>query len=180
MVLKGCWRLRSFVSRNQPMLFANAPRCVIIGFALMMPLPNNSLIEDLQKTIEELRSAKAIKIADMKRNPIYSENTHQGIYAITNPDDLEVVYIGKTNDGTKENGVADRIYGHCESGSDLRTALDLGPKQLEQYIVRTLPICDAARRGLSELYGIAIYGPRGNRYGRRGVITDLDEHTPPA
>jgi hypothetical protein len=150
----------------------------MIGFTLMMPTPDRSLIEDLEQAIEDLRRAKPIKIVDIKYDPNYSENTHQGIYAITDPEDLEVVYIGKTNDGTKENGVADRIWGHCAKGSDLQTALGIGPNQIEQHVVRTVPISDPARRGLSELYGIAIYRPKGNRYGRKGVIADLDERTP--
>jgi hypothetical protein len=143
-----------------------------------MPTPDRSLIEDLEKTIGDLRGAKPIKIEDIKCDPNYSKNTDQGIYAITDPDDLEVVYIGKMNDSTKENGVADRIWSHCAKGSDLQTALGIGPDQIEHHVVRTIPICDPTQRGLSELYGIAIYRPRGNRYGRRGVTTDLDERTP--
>jgi hypothetical protein len=76
--------------------------------------------------------------------------------------------------------VADRIWGHCAKGSDLQNSLSIGPADLEDYYVQTIQIDDPAYRGLSELYGIAIYAPAGNRYGHKGISTDLDDRMPTA
>ena len=145
----------------------------------MLP-PDPTRIKTLNGTIDALRAAPRHRVKDFKQDPIYSQNTHQGIYVITDPTDESVVYVGKTNSGTKEKGVADRIHGHSARGSDLQIALGISPKDFDDYNVRTIQINNPDERGLAELYGIAVYAPKGNRYGYRGISTDLDERTPTA
>jgi hypothetical protein len=51
--------------------------------SFIMESPNISHIESLKGTIERLCKAKPYRIGDFKKVPVYNENTHQGIYAIT-------------------------------------------------------------------------------------------------
>jgi hypothetical protein len=140
--------------------------------------PDQSHIENLAKIVKALSQAPSYRVRDFKLDPTYSQNTHQGIYAITNAEDGSVIYVGKTNDGTKEKGVADRIWGHSAKGSDLQSALGITQEEFDSCKIQTIPIGDSGERGLVELYGIAIYAPKGNRYGHRGIATDLDDRTP--
>ena len=141
----------------------------------MMQLPNRNHIDDLEKTLAKLFDSTPHKIKDFVKDPLHSQNAHQGIYAITDPTDQEVVYIGKTNDGTVEKGVADRVCGHTQKNSSLQESLGIDPGTLKTYHVRTIAIPEPGDRGLAELYGIAVCAPRGNRYGYRGVSIDLDD-----
>ena len=143
-----------------------------------MKPPDQTHIDKLQQNLDDLWNARPHKMGDIKVEPFRSQNTHQGVYVITDPDDNEVVYIGKTNGGTKEKGVADRIWGHCDKGSDIQNSLGIGPQEMKNYNVRTKPFSEPKERGLTELYGIAVCGPRGNRFGHGGKTNNLDGPSP--
>lgn len=111
-----------------------------------MKTPNPSDISKLSDTLERLRSQPSRRMRDFKEDrSVYDQTTHQGIYAITDPEDENVVYIGKTNSGTKEKGVADRIWGHLAKGSDLQSSLGIDTSTLGDYNVRTIEMPEPAR-----------------------------------
>ncbi len=120
-------------------------------------------------------SAEPHKIGDLKKDPLYSQHTHQGINAIFEPQGNEPVYIGKTNDGDKGKGLADRIWDHASKNSELQRALGVQMEQFREFQVRTMGIDEPIQRGLAELYGIAIHKPRANKVANLAAIPIYDE-----
>ena len=132
-------------------------------------------IESMETEVNSLWSAKAYPIDEFIRNPIYGNFCFQGIYVISDIEDVEPVYIGKTNDGTKENGLADRIYSHARKDSELQMALRINKSIFCKHLVRAIPIADPITRGLTELYAIAIHRPKANKVARLQAIPNYDE-----
>jgi hypothetical protein len=95
---------------------------------------------------------------------LYARFKHrQGIYFILRNEDLNsVVYIGRTGDGDKENGLADRLWGHLESNSYLRQRLQTENINLDGCFVVTLEVSDRVRRIQLEHLAIGIFAPRAN------------------
>jgi hypothetical protein len=129
----------------------------------MLAAPDPEHVRYLAEALTELLAAPPHRVADLKRNPLYSQFTFQGVYAISSPDDSCVLYIGKTNDGVKERGLADRIWGHAETGSALQSSLCIERAAFSDLLVRAIRIDDSAPRGYLEHYAIAVLRPGGNR-----------------
>jgi|GEM_PF-4579177 len=87
----------------------------------------------------------------------------QGIYFVLQNEGVDsVVYIGRTGDGDKENGLADRLWGHLESNSSVRQKLQSENINLDDCFVVTLEIADRVRRIQLEHLAIGIFAPRAN------------------
>jgi hypothetical protein len=91
-------------------------------------LPNHLslLYEIFDHYVEPLRNASRYLMRDFVISPAltaYIElSSKQGVYLIESPQGSPI-YIGRTHDGVKEKGLADRIYTHAK-GRD-SNALDL-------------------------------------------------------
>ena len=96
----------------------------------------------------------------LSRNVKNDDFANQGIYAITDPEDEHVVYIGKTN--KKKDGIRGRIRSHAGRGRRLQKKLGVSPEVFGKYNVRAHTITDPSIRGAAELYGIATHMPKGN------------------
>src|ERR1043166_3976850 len=99
--------------------------------------PEASHINALQSELDHLGKAPAHQIGDFITNPLYVQHTFQGIYAICDIDD-HLVYVGKTNDGTKEKGLADRICSHASNDSELQRALGVTQDIFKRHTVRVV------------------------------------------
>lgn len=120
----------------------------------------------LDSELDRLRNAPSYSIGEFVQNPLYERHTFQGVYSITRPDTGETIYIGKTNNGTTERGLADRIDGHISSDPKLMETLCINKDTLKNYRVRAIQIDDPELRGLVEWYCIALYRPIAIRFGR--------------
>jgi len=139
---------------------------------------NKEHIKKLNNLYNNLFKIKPYKMKDFKSpargkySNAYNENKIQGIYAITDPDDKIIIYIGKTNDGTKENGIADRLLVHSKNSYELnryRSANSI----LDEYNVRTIEVKDSYFRGYAELYGIAVFSPKANIVSKKQIKNKL-------
>lgn len=137
--------------------------------------PDPHHIKTLLAEIGRLWNAPCHRIVDFIKNPVYANHTFQGIYVVSDPDDNEPIYIGKTNDGDKEKGLADRICGHAAKGSELQNALGIDQTMFERYRVRAVRIDDPVQRGLTELYGISVYRSKANKVARLQALPSYDE-----
>src|SRR5258707_14640319 len=87
----------------------------------------------------------------------------QGIYFILKTPKLEdVVYIGRTSDGKKERGLADRLWGDLSSCSTVRRRLQEKKIILDDCFVVALEVSDFNRRIQLEHLAIGIFTPIGN------------------
>lgn len=137
--------------------------------------PNQKDVAAMQATLEQLWKVPVHRVSSFIINPLYDQHTFQGIYAVSDPDDKQIVYIGKTNNGTKEKGLVDRICGHAANHSQLQIALGVDRKTFKQYQIRAIKVDDPIHRGLTEFYGIAIFHPKANRVARMQALPDYDD-----
>jgi hypothetical protein len=131
-----------------------------------MKIDNLDHIRFLQNYSEKLINSDPFKISNFITGELYDRHCFQGVYAISDPDDKTVVYIGKTDDGIVENGLADRIHGHSSSNSTLQKALGVNAVSFRDFLVRSICVDDPVQRGYIEYYAIAIYRPKANKVGR--------------
>jgi hypothetical protein len=121
-------------------------------------------LQRLMAAIDKLQAQPPLRVSEIIVDPLYSQWRHQGIYEIREPDDKQIVYVGKTKGAC--DGVAQRIWDHAHGqsgGSDLVNTLQVTRQTFADYRVRSIPIPDARFRGLAELFGIAFFDPKGNR-----------------
>jgi hypothetical protein len=126
--------------------------------SLMKFTPDHQFRNKIENAIAALLSSDPCQIRDFVAG-IYKDCREQGIYAITNPGDYEIVYIGKTN--RRKDGIGGRVRQHASKKRNLQKKLKVDG--INDYYVRVHPIADASIRGAAELYAIAVYMPKGNR-----------------
>jgi hypothetical protein len=114
----------------------------------------------IQKEFNTLLSGTPCLIDKFLSGEVKDDTFPQGIYAITDPEDEHVVYIGKTN--KNKDGIRGRVRSHAGKGRRLLKKLGVTPEVFRKYNVRALAITDASIRGAAELYGIAVHMPKGN------------------
>ena len=86
----------------------------------------------------------------------------QGVYVISDPDDAEVVYVGRTIKALE--GLRQRIRDHIKNSepSDLNQKLGGDRDLAANHNVRVLPISDADERRLTEAFATGVLNPKFN------------------
>jgi hypothetical protein len=74
-----------------------------------------------------------------------------------------VVYIGMTNDGTKEGGLADRLYGLDSPRESTHRKLAEKGVSVRDCLVYVIEINETETRKVAKANGIAFFDPIGNR-----------------
>ena len=119
-------------------------------------------ISILQRSLLELISSRAFTIQDILREKPPRFNV-KGVYAISTPDDSEIVYVGQT-----AKSVIDRLVDHrsIDTKSDLKGILTLSPdypKQIDNYLVRCVEVPDVHDRIFLENFSISVLQPSFNK-----------------
>jgi hypothetical protein len=131
------------------------------GKASAMKFPFHPQFQQAQKEVEALLSKDPYMVGDFVDKEEYKKYQKQGIYVFTDPEDKEIVYIGKSISHWR--GVGGRARHHERPWRSLQKKLEVDPESFRNYHVRVHEIEDPLIRGTSELYGIAVYVPLGNR-----------------
>ncbi len=127
-----------------------------------MKFPCHPDFTQIQKEIEALLSKIPYRVRDFVDKEEYKKYPKHGIYAFTDPEDKKIVYIGKSF--RHKRGVGGRARHHTRPGRSLqKKKLEVDLESFRNYHVRVHEIEDPFIRGASELYGIAVYAPEGNR-----------------
>lgn len=134
---------------------------LVHGKASAMKFPFHPQFQQAQKEVEALLSKDPYMVGDFVDKEEYKKYPKQGIYVFTDPEDKEIVYIGKSISHWR--GVGGRARHHERPWRSLQKKLEVDPESFRNYHVRVHEIEDPLIRGTSELYGIAVYVPLGNR-----------------
>jgi hypothetical protein len=94
------------------------------------------LTANIERAIDALLPSEACRIGNFVKSGKYKECVEQGIYAITDPGDDKIVYIGKTN--TRKGGVGRRVRQHVSKGRTLQKKLKVDG--INDYHVRVHPM----------------------------------------
>jgi hypothetical protein len=108
---------------------------------------------------EELLSKTPEKMIDaVKRYP-----KRHGVYAISDPEDTEIVYVGMSKRGV--DGVGQRIFDHLmnSGSSDLKIMIGGDKKKAEQYFVRIIEEDDYISRRNLEAVATGTLSPKFNK-----------------
>ena len=122
-------------------------------------------IEKWKEKLEELLSKKAELISNVSKN----KNIHElGVYAISRPDDSEIIYVGKTKTKTIQGRMYDHLkHKHGDTDSDLANMVlkrrHKYPQDYSNYLVRYLPLEDTRDRMRFEMFAISILNPDLNK-----------------
>ena len=122
-------------------------------------------IEKWEEKLEELLLKKAELISNVAKN----KNIHElGVYAISKPDDSEIIYVGKTKTKTIQGRMYDHLkHKHGDTDSDLANMVlkrkHLYPQDYPNYLVRYLPLEDSRDRMRFEMFTISILNPDLNK-----------------
>lgn len=89
--------------------------------------------------------------------------TGHGVYVITDPDDNEIVYVGRSI--SARDGLGQRIYDHIynSESSDLNQKLGGDRELTKRHLIRIVELPDFDIRRFAEHFGIAILQPKLNR-----------------
>ena len=99
-------------------------------------------LPEIRKELEELLSKTPQKVGDFVKSGNYKTPGKQRIYAFTDPDDKEIVYIGMSTN--HKNGVGGRARHHERKGRSLQAKkLKVTQEIFRTYNVRIHPIVDA-------------------------------------
>jgi hypothetical protein len=127
-----------------------------------MKFPFHPNFQSIEHEIQTLLSKTPYKVGVFVDEKEYMKYPKHGIYAFTDPDDKELVYIGKSI--SHRRGVGGRARHHARPGRSLqKKKLKIDEESFRNYHVRVHEIEDPFVRGAAELYGIAVYAPKGNR-----------------
>jgi len=120
-------------------------------------------ISEFHTQLCELLSKGALSIHNIiKKKP--SQFNVEGVYAISTPDDREIVYVGKT----LTKSVIGRLSDHrsIDTKSDLKGMLKLFsdyPQEIDHYLVRCVEVADPRKRTYFEHFSISILQPPFNK-----------------
>lgn len=109
--------------------------------------------------LEKLLSSKPERINDaIKRYP-----TRHGVYAISDPEDFELIYVGMSKTG--KEGVSERLWDHLNDreAAVLKSMVGGDKKKAEQYFVRIIEEDDYITRRNLEALAIGALSPRYNK-----------------
>ena len=111
----------------------------------------SQLEELLSKDFETMKDA-------VKRYP-----TRHGVYAISNPNDDEIVYVGMSK--TAKDGVGQRLSDHLNNkeAATLKSMAGGDKKKAEEYCVRILEEDAFITRRNLEAFAIGVLSPRFNK-----------------
>ena len=94
-----------------------------------------------------------------------------GVYAISYPDDSQIVYIGKTKTKTIHGRMKDHLqHKHLDTDSDLANMVlrrKLLPQDYENYLVRYVALDEPRDRMRFEMFSISILNPQLNKDGNK-------------
>jgi hypothetical protein len=127
----------------------------------MAKFSTSSHLPKIINEVESLLSGTSYNVRDFVENRVYEKFPEQGMYAFTDPDDEEVVYIGKSM--KHRRGVGGRARHHARPGGSLQRKLGVNQDRFYEYNVRVRPISDSLICGAAEVYGIAVYMPKANK-----------------
>lgn len=85
----------------------------------------------------------------------------QGVYVIRDHQG-DIVYIGIAGSGSKEGGLADRLWSHIAPTSALRRRLEKQGLTLDDCTVAVYEEDNSKKRRRAEMYGIAVCDPPAN------------------
>jgi hypothetical protein len=123
----------------------------------------NPEILEHKERLSELFAARGFTFNNILKNKPSQFNV-KGVYAISTPNDGEVVYVGKT----LTKSVIGRLSDHrsiCTT-SDLKGMLKLFPnypQEINNYVVRCIQIDDPRRRTFVEYFIISAIQPAFNK-----------------
>jgi hypothetical protein len=104
-----------------------------------------------------------LKGARGERTRLYKRlENKQGVYVILHPKTEKVLYAGRTADGKKEAGLADRLWGHLYTDPALRLRLRKHRIDLNDCYVTAAEFRDPRMRRRIEHYAIAVFDPVAN------------------
>jgi hypothetical protein len=121
----------------------------------------HSRFREIRKELRKLLSKKPYKVGEFVDNGVFKNHPEHGIYVFTDPEDKTIVYIGISH--KHKRGVGGRARHHERLGHSLQRKLGVNQQTFRNCNVRVHPIKDPSVRAVTEIYGIAVYGPKGNR-----------------
>ncbi len=119
---------------------------------------NQLKLDPVLTQLKELLSKNPEKLEDvLTRRP-----TYHGVYAISDPSDSEIVYVGMST--TAVEGVGQRLYDHATiKGSPVRVSIGGDRQMLKVHNVRVIQVDDPIARHNLEAVAIGALSPKYNR-----------------
>jgi hypothetical protein len=120
-------------------------------------------VAEFQSKLAKMISSEASTIKDIIGGKPSRFNV-EGVYVISDPDDREIVYVGKT----VKKSIIGRLIDHrsTDTKSDLRGMLKLFlnyPREIDYYLVRCIEVIDQRERTFFEHFSISVIQPPFNK-----------------